>query len=101
MPFIITPFAFFSNAFSNAIGPVIGLWIVSTTGNVLMTAKPAVWILFYGGVGISVGLWIWGRKVMETIGTDLTVITPSRYVLLVWTIKTSHFTMIHTYLIFH
>ncbi|EUB57989.1 Sodium-dependent phosphate transporter 2 [Echinococcus granulosus] len=66
------------NDVSNAIGPVIGLWIVSTTGNVLMTAKPAVWILFYGGVGISVGLWIWGRKVMETIGTDLTVITPSR-----------------------
>ncbi|VDM23274.1 unnamed protein product [Hydatigera taeniaeformis] len=65
------------NDVSNAIGPVIGLWIVSTTGNVLMTAKPAVWILFYGGVGISVGLWIWGRKVMETIGTDLTVITPS------------------------
>ncbi|VDK32755.1 unnamed protein product [Taenia asiatica] len=65
------------NDVSNAIGPVIGLWIVSTTGNVLMTAKPAVWILFYGGVGISVGLWIWGRKVMETIGTDLTIITPS------------------------
>lgn len=66
------------NDVSNAIGPVIGLWIVSTTGDALMTAKPAVWILFYGGVGISVGLWIWGRKVMETVGTDLTKITPSR-----------------------
>ncbi|KAM3178074.1 hypothetical protein ACTXT7_003266 [Hymenolepis weldensis] len=63
------------NDVSNAIGPVVGLWIVATTGNVLMAASPDVWILFYGGVGISVGLWIWGRKVMETIGTDLTEIT--------------------------
>ncbi|VDO03985.1 unnamed protein product [Rodentolepis nana] len=63
------------NDVSNAIGPVIGLWIVATTGNVLMAATPAAWILFYGGVGISVGLWTWGRKVMETIGTDLTEIT--------------------------
>nr|CDS25449.1 phosphate transporter [Hymenolepis microstoma] len=65
------------NDVSNAIGPVIGLWIVATTGNVLMTGTPAVWILFYGGVGISVGLWTWGRKVMQTIGTDLTEITPT------------------------
>ena len=39
-----------------------------------------VWILFYGGVGISIGLWIWGRRVIETIGTDLSSITPSRQV---------------------
>lgn len=55
----------------------MGLWIVATTGNVLMTAMPKLWILFYGGLGISVGLWIWGRKVMQTIGHDLTEITPT------------------------
>ncbi|VDD77616.1 unnamed protein product [Mesocestoides corti] len=65
------------NDVSNAIGPLIGLWLVCTTGNALMSASPPVWILFFGGVGISVGLCVWGRKVMQTIGTDLTVITPS------------------------
>nr|CDS25447.1 sodium dependent phosphate transporter 2 [Hymenolepis microstoma] len=65
------------NDVANAIGPVMGLWIVATTGDVLMTAMPKVWILFYGGIGISVGLWVWGRKVMQTIGQDLTEITPT------------------------
>ncbi|VDN97123.1 unnamed protein product, partial [Rodentolepis nana] len=65
------------NDVANAIGPVMGLWIVATSGDVLMTAMPKVWILFYGGLGISVGLWVWGRKVMQTIGHDLTEITPT------------------------
>lgn len=72
---------------SNAIGPVVGLWLVAISGNPLNSAPAPIWILFYGGIGISVGLWVWGRKVMETVGTDLTTITPSRLVLI--TIKDS------------
>ncbi|GBM79118.1 hypothetical protein AVEN_109121-1 [Araneus ventricosus] len=34
--------------------------------------------MLYGGFGISVGLWLWGQKVIRTIGEDLTKITPSR-----------------------
>jgi len=33
--------------------------------------------LLYGGIGISIGLWVWGRKVIKTMGDDLTKITPS------------------------
>ncbi|VUZ56686.1 unnamed protein product, partial [Hymenolepis diminuta] len=65
------------NDVANAIGPVMGLWMVATTGDVLMKAAPKIWILFYGGIGISIGLWFWGRKVMQTIGHDLTEITPT------------------------
>lgn len=36
-----------------------------------------VYILLFGGIGISIGLWMWGRRVIETIGNDLTKITPS------------------------
>ncbi|KAL5965653.1 Sodium-dependent phosphate transporter 2 [Taenia solium] len=66
-----------ANDVSNAIGPVVGLWLVAISGDPLNSAPPPIWILFYGGVGISIGLWIWGRKVMQTVGSDLTTITPS------------------------
>lgn len=63
--------------FSNAIGPLIALWMIYKEGTVLQQSETPLSILLYGGVGISVGLWLWGRRVIETVGNDLTKITPS------------------------
>jgi hypothetical protein len=62
---------------SNAIGPLIALWMIYNDGSVLQKSETPLSILLFGGVGISVGLWLWGRRVIETVGTDLTKITPS------------------------
>nr|CDS25451.1 Sodium dependent phosphate transporter 1 A [Hymenolepis microstoma] len=70
-------FAHGGNDVSNAIGPLIGLWILVTTGEITSKVSTPLWILVYGGVGITVGLWVWGRRVIETIGEDLATITPS------------------------
>ncbi|VDO05970.1 unnamed protein product [Rodentolepis nana] len=70
-------FAHGGNDVSNAIGPLIGLWILVTTGEIASNVSTPLWILVYGGVGITTGLWIWGRRVIETIGEDLATITPS------------------------
>ncbi|XP_074656459.1 sodium-dependent phosphate transporter 1-like [Tubulanus polymorphus] len=70
-------FAHGGNDVSNAIGPLIGLWVVAVDGSIVSKTQTPIWILFYGGVGISVGLWIWGRRVIKTMGEDLTKITPS------------------------
>lgn len=64
---------------SNAIGPLVALWLVYETGDVMSNAATPIWLLLYGGVGICVGLWVWGRRVIQTMGKDLTPITPSRY----------------------
>lgn len=63
---------------SNAIGPLVALWLIYEQGAVLQEAATPVWLLFYGGVGICMGLWVWGRRVIQTMGKDLTPITPSR-----------------------
>ncbi|XP_072049316.1 sodium-dependent phosphate transporter 1-B-like isoform X2 [Amphiura filiformis] len=74
---IFASFAHGGNDVSNAIGPLIALWAIFQSGEVSQKQPTPVWILFYGGVGITVGLWILGRRVIETVGKRLTTITPS------------------------
>lgn len=76
---IFGAFAHGGNDVSNAIGPLVSLWLIGTTGVVSEKAATPLWILFYGGVGISLGLCILGRRVIKTMGEDLTRITPSRF----------------------
>lgn len=63
---------------SNAIGPVVALWLIYLDGNVMQKSESPFWIMLFGGVGISIGLWAWGQRVIKTIGENLTKITPSR-----------------------
>lgn len=70
-------FAHGGNDVSNAIGPLVALWLIYEQGAVLQEASTPIWLLFYGGVGICTGLWVWGRRVIQTMGKDLTPITPS------------------------
>uniref|UniRef100_A0A4W5JYF0 Phosphate transporter n=1 Tax=Hucho hucho TaxID=62062 RepID=A0A4W5JYF0_9TELE len=71
-------FAHGGNDVSNAIGPLVALWMIYEQGGVMQDAATPIWLLFYGGVGICCGLWVWGRRVIQTMGKDLTPITPSR-----------------------
>ncbi|MGF1731924.1 inorganic phosphate transporter [Photobacterium kasasachensis] len=72
-------FAHGSNDVANAIGPLSA--VVSTVEHMgELTAKSTIawWILPLGGVGIVIGLATMGHKVMATVGTGITELTPSR-----------------------
>jgi sodium-dependent phosphate transporter len=70
-------FAHGGNDVSNAIGPLIALWAVYAEGSARQEAETPLLILLYGGLGISAGLWVWGRRVIRTLGQDLARITPT------------------------
>ncbi|KAF4072239.1 hypothetical protein AMELA_G00260790 [Ameiurus melas] len=70
-------FAHGGNDVSNAIGPLVALWMIYEQGGVMQDAATPIWLLLYGGIGICTGLWVWGRRVIQTMGKDLTPITPS------------------------
>lgn len=74
---IFGSFAHGGNDVSNAIGPLVSLWLLSTTMAVSAKASTPIWILLFGGAGISLGLWVLGSKVIKTIGEDLATTTPS------------------------
>ncbi|ELM3722175.1 inorganic phosphate transporter [Edwardsiella piscicida] len=72
-------FAHGSNDVANAIGPLSAIVAIVRDPSVLAGTSPIVWwILPLGGIGIVVGLALMGRRVMETVGTGITDLTPSR-----------------------
>lgn len=72
-------FAHGSNDVANGIGPLAAVVsIVQSGGMVAQKSGLPLWILVLGGIGIVVGLATMGYKVMQTIGTQITELTPSR-----------------------
>jgi inorganic phosphate transporter, PiT family len=73
-------FAHGSNDVANAIGPMAAI-IHLIHGHMQIKAiyQPIdLWLLALGSVGVMVGLAVYGYKVIETVGTQITLLTPSR-----------------------
>ena len=72
-------FAHGSNDVANAIGPVAAVVsIVQSGGEVASKSTLPLWVLGLGGVGIVIGLMMYGKKVIATVGHQITELTPSR-----------------------
>ena len=72
-------FAHGSNDVANAIGPVAAVVsIVQNGGAVAARSALPVWVLMLGGVGIVLGLMMYGKRVIATVGNSITELTPSR-----------------------
>jgi PiT family inorganic phosphate transporter len=71
-------FAHGSNDVANAIGPLAAVVGIVESGEVAQNSPMPAWILLLGGVGIVIGLVTYGHKVIATVGTGITELTPSR-----------------------
>ena len=72
-------FAHGSNDVANGIGPMAAVVsIVQSGGEVAQKSSLPLWILVLGGAGIVVGLATLGYRVMRTIGSRITELTPTR-----------------------
>ncbi len=67
-------FAHGSNDVANAVGPLAAaLRVMGVTG-----LEVPIWVLVMGGLGMVIGMATWGYKVVETIGSKITELTPTR-----------------------
>jgi len=71
-------FAHGSNDVANAVGPIAAVISIVDSGVVSQKSALPVWILLLGGAGIVIGLLTYGHKVIATVGTSITELTPSR-----------------------
>ncbi|MBW2733388.1 MAG: inorganic phosphate transporter [Deltaproteobacteria bacterium] len=71
-------FAHGANDVANAVGPMAAVFSTIRSGEVLQKVDVPIWILLLGGGGIVLGLATYGYRVMATIGTRITEMTPSR-----------------------
>ncbi len=67
-----------ANDVANAIGPLAAVAHILKEGTIVMKVEVPFWVLALGGVGIVLGLATFGYRVMHTVGTKITQITPSR-----------------------
>ena len=72
-------FAHGSNDVANAVGPLAAIVsVIQSGGEIASKSTMPWWILLLGGVGIVSGLAMLGYRVIETVGRNITELTPSR-----------------------
>lgn len=74
----LVAFAHGANDVANAIGPVNAVLVVLKSNTVDTHTVIPSWLLALGGAGIVIGLATWGWRVIETIGSKITELTPTR-----------------------
>lgn len=74
----LAAFAAGANDVANEVAPLAAILQTYRQGEVRETARTPRWLFAYAGGGIALGLALFGKRVMRTIGRDTVKLTPSR-----------------------
>ena len=71
-------FAHGANDVANAVGPLAGINDAIVNGGISTKAGIPLWVMAVGGLGIAVGLALYGPKLIKTVGSEITELDQMR-----------------------
>lgn len=71
-------FAHGANDVANAVGPLAGILHSAQSGTVAGSVSLPFWIMFIGALGITLGLFLFGPRLIRTVGEQITRMNPMR-----------------------
>ncbi len=71
-------FAHGANDVANAVGPLAAINEAITAGGVAAKAHIPLWVMMVGALGISLGLALYGPKLIRTVGSEITELDKTR-----------------------
>lgn len=71
-------FAHGSNEVANSVGALAAIYQIWQDSAVSSSAPVPTWLLAIGGVGIMLGVLLWGYKIMRVLGVQMAKLTNSR-----------------------
>jgi inorganic phosphate transporter, PiT family len=71
-------FAHGSNDVANAVGPLAAILNSAESGTMLSEVGVPFWVMLIGAVGISLGLFLFGPRIVRIVGEQITKMNPMR-----------------------
>ncbi len=71
-------FAHGSNDVANAVGPLAAVLDSAVSGQFLRQVGVPFWVMLVGAVGISLGLFLFGPRIVRIVGEQITRMNPTR-----------------------
>ncbi len=71
-------FAHGANDVANAVGPLAAILHAVESGDIGLKVSIPVWVMLIGGVGISLGLFLYGPGLIRMVGEKITKMNPMR-----------------------
>jgi len=71
-------FAHGANDVANAVGPLAGIYDALANTTISTKASIPIWVMVIGAIGISLGLALYGPKLIKTVGSEITELDQTR-----------------------